>query len=394
MMGATFPYIGVYILRFHGSSELVNLAAALQPVVVCFISLLGASYANNLIRIKPALMQYSLALRLFFPLMACIPLFHTSVRAGMFLGLWLLIFIPWGISGLLWSPMISTMIPEESHSRFFGARNAVTGITTLLGTFLTGVALTEMPFTIAFSLIFGISFICTMVSQYYAAKQIEPLSPPADDSKNSISRISDWQNPDLKANFQTFTHPQCGYLFSLCCLAMFVFHIGFSMAGPLYTLRQIQQLGLNNGAIATITTLTSLAALFGSYVGGLGSERWGYRYVLFGSTLLAAFPPLIWAFSNSFYYQIGAAIFWGFIGNAYFICFYYMVLAVSPDEGRPRFVAMNTVIGNLAGAVGPFLGMFLIRIPLLGIQGALVGASLIMLSGAAVSFLVVKKGNI
>lgn len=397
MMGATAPYIGLFILRLNGSSELVNLVASLQPIIVSVISLLGASYANNLTRTHPALMRHSLALRLFFPLIACIPLFYPSVRAGVFFALWLLIYIPWGMCGLLWSPMISTMIPEENRGRFFGTRNAVTGITTLLGTLLTGVALAKLPFSIAFSLAFGVSFASTMVSLYYLNKQIEPLLPEPDEAliidPETVPKISYWRNLDLKANFQTFTHPQCGYLFSLCCVTLFIFHIGFSMAGPLFTLRQIQQLNLNNGAIATIATLTSLTALFGSYAGGIASERWGYRYVLLGSTLLATVPPLIWALSGSYFWLIIGAMGWGFIGNAYFICFFYMVLAFSPDENRARFVAMNTVVGNLAGAIGPFLGMFLIKIPWLGIQGALVGASIIMLFGAAFSYYVAKKGT-
>lgn len=393
MMGATAPYIGVFILRLNGSSELVNLVASLQPVIVSIISLLGASYANNLTRKHPNLMRYSLALRLFFSLIACVPLFNPSVRPGIFFALWLLIYIPWGMCGILWSPMISTMIPEENQGRFFGTRNAVTGITTLLGTLFTGVVLAKLPFSTAFQLVFWVSFASTMVSLYYLNKQIEPLLPVPDESTKKSPGISYWRNLDLKANFQTFTHPQCGYLFSLCCITLFIFHIGFSMAGPLFTLRQIQQLRLDNGAIATIATLTSLAALFGSYAGGIASERWGYRYVLLGSTLLATIPPLIWALSGSFFWMIIGAMGWGFVGNAYFICFFYMVLAFSPDEDRTRFVAMNTVVGNLAGAIGPFLGMFLIKIPFLGIQGALVGASIIMLCGAAFSYYVAKKGT-
>jgi MFS family permease len=397
MMGATAPYIGLFILRLNGSSELVNLIASLQPIIVSIVSLLGASYVNSLTRNHPALIRHSLALRLFFPLIACIPLFHPSIRAGIFFALWLLLYIPWAMCGLLWSPMISNIIPDEIRGRFFGTRNAVTGITTLLGTLLTGVALAKLPFITTFSLVFIVSFISMMVSLFFLNKQIEPLLPEPDPAPESNlktgSKTSFWRNLDLKTNFQTFTHPQCGYLFSLCCLTFFVFHIGFSMAGPLFTLRQIQQLSLDNGAIATIATLTSLAGLFGSYAGGIASERWGYRYVLLGSTLLATVPPLIWALSGSFFWIVVAAMGWGFIGNGYFICFFYMVLAFSPDQGRARFVAMNTVTGNLAGAIGPFLGMFLMKIPWFGIQGALVAASVIMLFGAAFSYHVAKKAH-
>ena len=70
-----------------------------------------------------------------------------------------------------------------------------------------------------------------------------------------------------------------------------------------------------------------------------------------------------------------------------------MVLAVSPDENRSRFIAMNTVVGNLAGAIGPLLGICLINLPALGVQGALIGSSVIMLAGAAFSYRLVRRGS-
>ena len=76
------------------------------------------------------------------------------------------------------------------------------------------------------------------------------------------------------------------------------------MAGPLYILRQIQELKYGNGIVATIATFQSLTALFGSYLGGYASSRFGYRYVLLFSTLFSAIPPLIWAFSSQLVWLI------------------------------------------------------------------------------------------
>jgi MFS family permease len=394
MLGATFPYIGLYILRFGGSPDLVNWAASLQPIIMSVVALLGASYAGNLVKKKPALVRYSLILRLSFFWIAFVPFLSRSLQPRAFFGLWLLAFIPWGICGLLWSPMISTIIPEENQGRFLGYRNALNGIASLIGTFLTGLALSKLPFSTAFTIIFLVSFGGAMISLFFLNKHREPLACiPHRIKKNPAGVLNYFRDLDLMVVFKTFQHPEYGYRFFLCCLAVFIFHIGFSMTAPLYTLRLIKQLDFTNAAVATIATATSLTGLFGSYTGGIVSGRWGYRYVLLFSTLLATIPPVIWALSSRFIHLLIASMIWGFIGNAYTICFFYMVLAVSPTEGRSGFVAMNSFTGNTAAAVGPFLGMILSKIPALGIQGALIGSSIIMLMGAACSYRVAQKGS-
>ena len=107
--------------------------------------------SSNIVHKKPVAIKYGLAMRLSVLLIALVPLLPESWRAWMFFGLWLLVFIPWGINGLLWTPMTCNMIPENMQGRFFGTRNALTGITGLLGTFLTGVILARMPFGPAFT---------------------------------------------------------------------------------------------------------------------------------------------------------------------------------------------------------------------------------------------------
>jgi MFS family permease len=395
MMGATLPYLGLYTLRFNGPDELVNLITAVQPIVLSVFTLLGTAYANSFQKKKALIMPPSVLQRLFILLIAFVPFLPSGWHAWSFFSLWALVYVPWAYSGLAWSPMMCNIVPEEMRGRFFGTRNALTGFTTLLGTFLTGVALAKLPFLQAFTGIFLVSFACTAVSYFFLAKQIEPLVPEPGETKEQMrtGNVRMFQL-DLKGNLQPFQDPVYGRIFSLSCLAVFIFHVGYSMAGPLYILRQIKQLGFDNAAVSFIATATGITALVGSYVGGRASDKWGFRYVLLFSTLLCLIPPLIWAFTDRMVWLTGAAMLWGLTGNAYMICFLYMVLAVSPTKDRSRYVGMNTVIGNMAGALGPIIGIFLVKIPTVNIQGALGVATVIMLAGVFASYSVVKKTNL
>lgn len=394
MMGTTIPYLGLYVLRFNGPTELVSLIASIQPIVLSVVSLLAASYVNSFQKKKPVLMPPSLIVRLFIFFMALIPLFPKHWHAWMLFIMWGMMYIPWAFCSLSWSPMLSNIVPEEMQGRFFGTRNALTGATTLIGTIFTGIMLGKMLFHPAFSLILIISFAGTMVSLYYLNKHIEPIVPdPGEAKKQYRTNNSPLFQLDFKTSFGAFKDPVYGSMFSLTCFAIFIFHIGYSMAIPLFTLRQVQQLGLNNATIGLIVTLSGLAALFGSYIGGHASNRWGYRYVLLFSTFMSIIPPIIWAMTPKLPWLYLATLLWGFTGNAYMICFLFMVLAVSPFKDRSRFVAMNIVTGNLAGALGPIIGMFLTKIPSLGIQGSLAIAALFMFAGAIFSFQVAKKGT-
>lgn len=395
MLGATIPYLGLYILRFNGPEELVSLIASAQPVVLCVFSLLAATFVNSFQKKKPVLIPASFLVRIFVLLIALIPLFPKQWHAWMLFIMWGLMYIPWAFSNLSWSPMMSNIIPDQMQAGIFGTRNTLTGVTTLLGTVITGLILGKMPFLPGFSLIISVSFVGTMVSLYYLNKLIEPLVPEAGETKKEyrISNVPLFQF-DFKTTISTFWDPNFGKIFSLTCLAIFIFHIGYSMAIPLFTLRQVQQLRLDNATIGLIATLMGLAALFGSYSGGRASNRWGYRYVLLFSTLFSVVPPLIWALTTKLPWLYLASFLWGLTGNAYMICFLYMVLAVSPFKDRSRFVAMNTVTGNLAGALGPIIGMLLLKLPSLEIRGSLLIASCFMLIGAIFSFMVAKKSSI
>ncbi|TCL69427.1 putative MFS family arabinose efflux permease [Hydrogenispora ethanolica] len=391
MQGATVPYLGLYILRFGGSADLVSLIAAIQPVVLFIGSLLAASYVNRFERKKDVVIPYSLAVRLVLLLIAAIPLLPGSWYPWALFVFWGLMYVPWAFSGLSWSLMISNIVPDSQRGSFFGTRNAITGFSTLVGTFLTGLVLARMPFLPAFTMIFVLSFISTMISQYFLTLHMEPVVAGPNEPKRTIKPGKTSLN--LRDNLLTFQHPLYGRIFALSCVALFVFHIGYSMAIPLYMLRQVKQLGFDNTLVALITTVQSLTALVGSYIGGRSSDRWGYRYVFLYSTLLSIIPPLIWAVTNQLPWLILASLINGLAGNAYMICFLYMVLAHSPYENRSRFVAVNTAIGNLAGTIGPLLGMFLIKAPAINIQGALIIAAVFMLSGSLYAFRVAKDGN-
>ncbi len=394
MMGTTIPYLGLYVLRFNGPTELVSLIASIQPIVLSVVSLLAASYVNSFQKKKLVLMAPSLWVRLFIFFIAMIPLFPKQWHAWMLFMMWGMTYIPWSFCTISWSPMMSNIIPKEIQGKFFGTRNAFTGATTLLGTIFAGIVLSKIPFLPAFSFIFILSFAGTMVSLYYLGKHVEPIVPePGETKKNYRTNDCPLFQFDFKTTIGTFKDPIYGPMFSLTSFAIFIFHIGYSMAIPLYTLRQVQELGLDNATIGLIATLTGVAALFGSYWGGHTSNRLGYRYVLLFSTLTAVIPPLIWAVTPILPWLYLAAALWGFTGNAYMICFQFMVLAVSPFKDRSRFVAMNTVTGNMAGALGPIIGMFFTKIPFLGIRGSLVIAAFFMLGGAIFSFQVAKKGT-
>jgi MFS family permease len=394
MLGSATPYLGLYILRFNGSATLVNLITAVQPIVSVIFTLLGTAFTNSFYIKKALAMPTSLAVRLFVLVIALIPLLPARLHAITFFGVWGIMYIPWAYSSLSWSSMIANVIPEEQRGRFFGFRNALTSFTTLLSTFLTGLVLTKFSFLPAFSGIFGVGFVCTMISLYFLSKTIEPVSTTPGEPKQIRSGNVKWLELDWRGKLEPFHDPKHGPIFSLSCLAVFVFHIGYSMAIPLYTIRQIQQLGFGNSTVSLIATLSGITALLGSYVGGRVSDRWGYRYVLLFSTLLALIPPLVWAFSSRLPWLILTAMLWGFTGNAYLICYSFMVLAVSPVQNRSCYIGMNTVVGNLAAALGPLCGAALIKIPSINIRGAFLCAALIMSLGVLVSYLLVKKTSI
>ena len=99
------------------------------------------------------------------------------------------------------------------------------------------------------------------------------------------------------------------------------------------------------------------AALAVGYIlWGRWSRRWGDRIVLLISGLLFGIYPLVTALLPTQDYLPLAAVLWGLAGSGIDIGLFAMMMAVSPEDKRPRFVAATYVLSSITSFIGPMLG--------------------------------------
>ncbi|NLV92532.1 MAG: MFS transporter [Firmicutes bacterium] len=375
MMGATIPYMGVYMLRLGGTKGMVGGITSLPPFVSLLSVLLAASLVERYVPRLPLINKLNFTYRSLFLVVALIPLLPAEIRPTALLLMWGLIYIPWSMASVAWTPMMSTIVPEEERGRFFGNRNTAGGLVALVSTFIAGQVLERVPFLTAFSGVFFVSFIAVMVSQYYVMKQREPIEiipgdPPAPISfQGRIKRV--------------FSHREKGKLFAFYCAGILIFHFGLSFGWPLYPVRQVEELGLSNGVIGLLSTVGSAAALFGHFFGGRIIQRWGYFRLLLVTTLGSVISPLIWTFFSSPWMLAVANIFGQIFSAGYFLCQFSIVMEIAPEEHLSDYTVLNSATANLAAALGPLAGTAVVQTIGVGTSVGFVLSSAIMFLGVA-----------
>lgn len=386
MMGATFPYMGLYILRLGGSEQMVGWLTSVPPIVSLLAVLAAAPLVERQAQKLPLIIKLNYISRSFFLIIAFIPLLPEKLRPLALIVCWSVMFIPWAAASVAWTPMISTMIPEHLRGKFFGNRNTLAGMVALMSTFVVGRVLDKVPFLTAFSAVFIVSFVAVMLSQYFVVKQREPVEEIPGDPPPII--------PFAQRVKRVFTHPERGRRFALFCGGILVFHFGLTSSWPLYPVRQVEELGFSNGLIGTLSTIASAAGLLGNYTGGRIIHRWGYSRLLLLTTMGCILSPLVWAVASSPWVLGIATLVGNFFAAGYFLCQFTMVLELAPEEGLSDYVALNSATANLAGAVGPLVGTFVVGAVGRGTSIGLMLSSTIMVLGVGILWYMVRHQSL
>ena len=140
-----------------------------------------------------------------------------------------------------------------------------------------------------------------------------------------------------------------------------IMFLGVMIGGPFISVYMRQEAGFSIGTIGLITTVNMFAALIAMRVFGRIHDRFG----IIGSMRLAvALPllPVMWLWVDhpwqAFIIEVVSAVTWA----AYNLGSFNLLLASTPDEHRPHYIAIHTTITSIVSAIGPLIGGWLLDV--------------------------------
>jgi predicted MFS family arabinose efflux permease len=186
----------------------------------------------------------------------------------------------------------------------------------------------------------GLAFIFGTVSLYFYSRVPERRPAPVTD------RLSTRQVLRQMTHMPTFLH------FVVAHTVMFA---GVMLAGPFINVYMAEKARFSVGTIGLVTTAGTLATLVSMRLMGPVHERFGMIKTMrlgFGVPLL----PVLWLWVHhpwqAYLVNGAAALSWA----GYNLGSFNLLLAATPDDHRPRYIAAYTTIVSIASGIAPVLG--------------------------------------
>jgi len=340
MIGMVLPFLGVFLMRMGGGGGQVAFLTSL-PALAGILPLLIRRKRRSVPK-DPLHTAASAALfnRLFFlafALLALLP--RGSITAWLIIVCASAMAIPGMRSNVAWTEFMGEAIPEPARRRFFAWRNILSSLVSMLATLGGGLILDRLAGPWNYSVLFGGSFLATMVSLFF----LRGMQRPSQHTDQTIGAAGlEWLFPDWR------------FVFFLLGVALLF--LGLNVTVPLTVVYHVRLLHLTNQAISYLASVGALAAVATFSLWAWLSVHWGERLVLAISATILAVGAGIYSFISSL---TGLIVLNALLGMAMaglnLTCFNFL-LSVAPQSRRGFAVTLFNLVVSLAAFCGPLLG--------------------------------------
>ena len=249
-----------------------------------------------------------------------------------------------------WTSLVADLVPDAIRGRYFGSRNMAMGIAALVIAPLAGRIISlgnswSGQAHIGYQAIFFFAFLFGMVSTFSFQRIEEPPASPAQ------------QTAHHRGDLRRAIRQTPGYIGLV--VSAFVWNMALQVAAPFFNVYLVNAFDSSTTTIGLLASVSSLTALIGQRVFGRLLDLRGAFWVQLVTGFLIPGLPLAWMFITADW-QVGIInTFGGFLWAGYNLANFNLLLTLTPDEQRPRAVALYQTAVFSSAVIGPLLGGFL-----------------------------------
>jgi len=140
---------------------------------------------------------------------------------------------------------------------------------------------------------------------------------------------------------------------------MTVVNFGVNIAAPFAAVYMLKNLDVGYGWFAILVTIGALVQLLSMKYWGSRCDRYGNRKILMITGILICFVPLGYLLSTNVWHLMLLKVYDGFVWGAFDLVVFNYLLAVTPSEKRPGFVANHNFMAGAGTVLGALFGAFL-----------------------------------
>ena len=348
-------FLPAFALLLGAGSFEIGLLAAI-PFLATLAQFPGAALVEYIGNPRRVSILFAFSARiLWLPIVILVFIFHDtdpSLLLMMFLILFILYHTLGSMSGVAWLSWMAGLVPEEIRGRFFGLRNSVMGLVTIVITLIGGRFLDWYGSNMkdsspigAFEILFSLALICGLISVVFLMRKpnvpavIQPTFRISGKFYEILGHI----------NFRKILRFALFWSFSV------------NFASPFFIVYMLQDLHLSYTFIGFMAVLSAVADLIGMGFWGHFSDQHGNRPVVILCAAGAAISPALWYFTSGqgwFILPLIAILHMagGFFFAGYNLCAVNLVFRMVPRGNNALFFAMWSAVNGIAAASGALTG--------------------------------------
>ncbi|MCX7927017.1 MAG: MFS transporter [Candidatus Omnitrophica bacterium] len=349
MTGMTTDYITPYALALKASVRQIGILNALPNFFAALMQLKSPDFTELQGSRKKVIVSFVLLHALMAVPIILIPyLFQDNAVT------YLIIFVTFftafnAFAGPAWASLMSDYIPPKMRGRYFGWRNKMLGIVTIIAAFSAGTILQLFKKDIlkGFLVIFIIAFVSRLISWWFLTKMYEP---PLRITKEDYFSFWDFIRRFHQSNFLKFVIFVAGLHFSV------------NVAAPFFSVFMLRDLKFNYLTYTVLVTTVTVAHIFTIDRWGRHADHFGNLKILKFTSLFIASLPLWWIINHNPIYLIFIQILSGFAWSGFNLCAVNFIYDAVKPEKRTRCIAYFNFFSGVATCLGAVLGGYLANI--------------------------------
>ena len=340
------PFSAKFLERIGGNEFHISLLNSLPGVATILAILLGMIFINRSKPQKTITIITMMISRIFILFFAMVPAFPDSVRPMLFVLLNFAFNLPLGIYQVSYQSFIAQLFSSRDRASAISTRNRATIIPTMIVTFATGFMIARLPGTedqriLLYQIFFVMSFLLG-IYEYFIFSKLKPIYEQVqENSSPTLQRVKNVLSDKFFMGFMA------------CSL---LFHFGWQMGWPLFTIYMIDNLGADEAWLSIIAVVSAMSMFIGYTYWGRKIQHWGNSPVLAITTLGMALTPILYVVSKNMYVLTVMSLISGFFTAGTNTVLMSGLLEAAPDKDRPMYISIYSIMVNLSLAIAPLLG--------------------------------------
>lgn len=383
----TNPFYSLFVIRLGGTDYHVAWLSSLPALAAMLVLIPGGAFIDRFTYKKTITCMMIGANRFFYLCLALVPFLPPLVQATTFVLIVGLMRFPGAVAEIAWQSFYADFVPDLHRGPAMARRSRTSTFVGMLVTYGAGYILSQFPQTDAertqfYQVFFVLAFLISAIEIYTHMKIREPRHEEDEKESAALNKIPLMERFRLMmVSFNETPQAKRFLIFAICSI---IFHFGWQMGWPLFSLYQIKHLHADESWLALISVISGISSMISYTPWSKFAEKVGNDKALTITGLGMAITPALYAISPNLPILAAMNVMVGISTAGFTLILFNISLKEAPKFQRTLYIACYNTIISVSGFIAPQIGAYFTE--LLGIHGSLFVTSFFRFVGVVAFF--------